>query len=104
METAKEPVVTKCGHLFCWPCIYKWLYAKQEKAQCPNCKNPISSKDLIPLYGKGDNAKRNCDVPRPNAGRNKEPEPQPTSNFNFHMGFGPFPFGPMFGFSTNSVV
>lgn len=22
LETAKEPVVTKCGHLFCWPCIY----------------------------------------------------------------------------------
>lgn len=22
METAKEPVVTKCGHLYCWPCIY----------------------------------------------------------------------------------
>lgn len=23
IETAKEPVVTKCGHLFCWPCIYE---------------------------------------------------------------------------------
>jgi hypothetical protein len=22
MDVAKEPVVTKCGHLFCWPCIY----------------------------------------------------------------------------------
>lgn len=22
MEIAKEPVVTKCGHLYCWPCIY----------------------------------------------------------------------------------
>lgn len=22
IETAKEPVVTKCGHLYCWPCIY----------------------------------------------------------------------------------
>ncbi len=22
MDIAKEPVVTKCGHLFCWPCIY----------------------------------------------------------------------------------
>jgi E3 ubiquitin-protein ligase RNF5 len=23
METAKEPIVVKCGHLFCWPCIYE---------------------------------------------------------------------------------
>lgn len=20
-----EPVVTKCGHLYCWPCLYQWL-------------------------------------------------------------------------------
>ena len=23
IEIAKEPVVVKCGHLFCWPCIYE---------------------------------------------------------------------------------
>lgn len=22
LETASEPVITTCGHLFCWPCIY----------------------------------------------------------------------------------
>ena len=22
MDTAKEAIVTKCGHLFCWPCIH----------------------------------------------------------------------------------
>lgn len=22
LESAQEPVVTKCGHIFCWPCIY----------------------------------------------------------------------------------
>lgn len=22
IENAKEPVVTKCGHIFCWPCLY----------------------------------------------------------------------------------
>ena len=20
-----EPVVTRCGHIFCWPCLYQWL-------------------------------------------------------------------------------
>ena len=24
IEEAKEAVVTKCGHLFCWACIYEW--------------------------------------------------------------------------------
>lgn len=23
LEVAQEPVVTQCGHLYCWPCIYK---------------------------------------------------------------------------------
>ena len=22
-EIAREPVVTVCGHLYCWPCIYR---------------------------------------------------------------------------------
>ncbi|CAD5327030.1 unnamed protein product [Arabidopsis thaliana] len=24
-DSVQEPVVTLCGHLFCWPCIHKWL-------------------------------------------------------------------------------
>ena len=22
-DTAREPVVTMCGHLYCWPCLYR---------------------------------------------------------------------------------
>ena len=29
METAKEPVVTRCGHLYCWPCIYDVKYLRK---------------------------------------------------------------------------
>jgi len=25
LENVQDPVVTLCGHLYCWPCIYKWL-------------------------------------------------------------------------------
>ena len=27
LEQDNDPVVTLCGHLFCWPCIFQWLHA-----------------------------------------------------------------------------
>lgn len=62
LDFAQEPVVTPCGHLYCWPCIYKWLYiqsaslASDENAQCPVCKAGISHTTMIPLYGRGQTA------------------------------------------------
>ncbi|XP_028799252.1 E3 ubiquitin-protein ligase RMA1H1-like isoform X2 [Neltuma alba] len=59
LDFAREPVVTHCGHLYCWPCIYKWLHLQtetltsDEHPQCPVCKACISSTTIIPLYGRG---------------------------------------------------
>jgi E3 ubiquitin-protein ligase RNF5 len=60
LESAHEPVVTFCGHLYCWPCIYKWLHVQisddesnQEEQTCPICKANISQASLVPLYGRG---------------------------------------------------
>ena len=25
LEALNEPVVTQCGHLYCWPCLYTWI-------------------------------------------------------------------------------
>ena len=32
LDTASEPVVTFCGHLFCWGCLYKWMQASESSA------------------------------------------------------------------------
>lgn len=62
LDTVQDPMVTLCGHLFCWPCIYKWLKVQdtcakeleeQQQHQCPVCKAEVSYTTLIPLYGRG---------------------------------------------------
>lgn len=84
LDFASEPVVTLCGHLYCWPCIYKWLHvqsaslAHDEPPQCPVCKADISHTTMIPLYGRGQSAE-DAEVnangmripPRPSAFGNK---------------------------------
>lgn len=58
LDLVHDPVVTLCGHLYCWPCIYKWIQLRSvstdhQHPQCPVCKAEVSLKTLIPLYGPG---------------------------------------------------
>ncbi|CAN7014855.1 unnamed protein product [Brassica rapa subsp. trilocularis] len=65
LDQVRDPVVTLCGHLFCWPCIYKWThctnntrqrvdqYDKKESSKCPVCKSEVSDATLVPIYGRG---------------------------------------------------
>ena len=56
LDFAVEPVVTLCGHLYCWHCIYKWLKLERETEipnRCPVCKAALSTAALVPLYGRG---------------------------------------------------
>lgn len=57
LDLAKEPVVTCCGHLFCWPCIYCWLNNYCEANECPVCKGEVTLKNLTPIYGRGDHTR-----------------------------------------------
>ncbi|XP_076940517.1 uncharacterized protein LOC143609726 [Bidens hawaiensis] len=50
---ASEPVVTYCGHLFCWPCLYRWLHAHSDVKECPICKGEMTIKTVTPIYGRG---------------------------------------------------
>ncbi|KAM7524602.1 hypothetical protein LguiA_014504 [Lonicera macranthoides] len=75
LDLAKEPVVTCCGHLFCWPCLYRWLHVHSDTKECPVCKGEVTVKNITPIYGSGsDNRVAKIDSgfkipPRPQAGR-----------------------------------
>jgi len=68
-DPVREPVVTQCGHLYCWPCLYRWLspgMTPQERRNlglpraigpmdesrrtCPVCKSEASARTIIPIY------------------------------------------------------
>lgn len=53
LDTAKDAVVSMCGHLFCWPCLHQWLETRPTRQLCPVCKAAISKEKVIPLYGRG---------------------------------------------------
>ncbi|KAF8097802.1 hypothetical protein N665_0280s0005 [Sinapis alba] len=57
LDLSKDPVVTNCGHLFCWSCLYRWLQVSEAK-ECPVCKGEVSVKSLTPIYGRGEKNKR----------------------------------------------
>jgi E3 ubiquitin-protein ligase RNF5 len=52
LDLSKDPVVTNCGHLYCWSCLYQWLQVSEAK-ECPVCKGEVSVKTVTPIYGRG---------------------------------------------------
>ncbi|MFS8024265.1 putative transcription factor C2H2 family [Helianthus anomalus] len=61
LDSVHDPVVTLCGHLYCWPCIYKWIHHQNDTSEtiekknprCPVCSCDVSEKNIVPLYGRG---------------------------------------------------
>lgn len=56
-DLAKDPVVTCCGHLFCWQCLYRWLHLHSDAKECPVCKGEVTIKNVTPIYGRGNNVR-----------------------------------------------
>lgn len=72
LDVAMDPVVTLCGHLYCWLCIYKWLQMEDRRItprSCPVCKAALSERSLVPLYGHGTSTKRHHHQAIPIPGR-----------------------------------
>lgn len=57
LDLSREPVVTCCGHLFCWPCLYRWLHLHSDAKECPVCKGEVTVKSVTPIYGRGNNVR-----------------------------------------------
>jgi Zinc finger, C3HC4 type (RING finger) len=93
-DAAREPVVTQCGHLYCWQCLHqvtsphcptegnlvssslmlclKWLSSPSvsEDPTCPTCKSGCEMQSLIPIYGRGPGS--------PPRTRSPSPSPPPS--------------------------
>lgn len=72
--------MTKCGHIYCWSCINRYLgMAQKGWRKCPICFDSVSTKrlkstsiELVPEYHEGDSIKftlmrrhKDCTVPQP---------------------------------------
>ena len=51
-EKLNNPVVTPCGHIYCFKCIDRWLLSSN---RCPMCNSNVHSTDLIYIPGHSDN-------------------------------------------------
>ncbi|KAK7597870.1 hypothetical protein V9T40_010095 [Parthenolecanium corni] len=114
LDTAKDAVISMCGHLFCWPCLHQWLETRPNKKLCPVCKSGISKDKVIPLYGRGSTNQedpRNKVPPRP-PGQRAEAETGSSfggfgfgdGSFQVSIGIGAFPFNlfvSAFNFTTS---
>ncbi|XP_010029839.1 E3 ubiquitin-protein ligase RNF185 [Eucalyptus grandis] len=95
LELAQDPVLTLCGHLYCWPCLYRWLTHHSHCHECPVCKALIQEEKLVPLYGRGktqtdprSKSYPGIDIPNRPSGQRPETAPPPDANQFANYGFG----------------
>ncbi|SAM00653.1 hypothetical protein [Absidia glauca] len=122
-DTATYPVLTLCGHLFCWSCLAQWLNAQSRNPTCPVCKAGCGKDKVIPIYGRGKEEKdprNDPSIPTRPAGQRPPPLRDPnrpgtsffgqnarggatynSRNVTFSGGIGLFPFGISFNFPVN---
>ncbi|PWA01336.1 hypothetical protein BB558_002568 [Smittium angustum] len=44
----KVPTTTRCGHVFCWDCLFEW---SNTNTVCPLCRQEIKQSQNMPIYG-----------------------------------------------------
>lgn len=73
LDMAVEPVLTCCGHLFCWPCFYNLPYDHLDVKECPICGGDVTDTSLVPIYGNTDG---NCARKPKESGLEAPPRPR----------------------------
>ncbi len=95
LDPVQDPVVTQCGHLYCWPCLFRWL--KTSHTTCPVCKARVSKENVIPIFlgGSDQDPRTENDATAPGAGdvpnrpQGQRPEtPEPVANMQAQAQFG----------------
>ncbi|KAI5345207.1 hypothetical protein L3X38_013084 [Prunus dulcis] len=56
MKMARQPVVTSCGHLYCWPCLYSLL----SQRECLVCKSKVFDSLITPIYNSKPQLRLQC--------------------------------------------
>ncbi|KAI8089216.1 uncharacterized protein BX664DRAFT_358789 [Halteromyces radiatus] len=90
-DTAIYPVLTVCGHLFCWVCLSRWLEMQTMNPTCPMCKAGCPQNKIIPVYGRGrEEVDPRCDASIPTRPSGQRPEPLHNPNIAGSSFFYPF--------------
>ncbi|KAF9398479.1 hypothetical protein BGX21_007745 [Mortierella sp. AD011] len=91
-DTSVSPVLTLCGHLFCWSCLHQWLDSQRQNPTCPVCKAGCEQNKVIPIYGRGkEQVDPRSTAPKRPAGQRPEPLRNPNQA-GFTLGAGQVTF------------
>ncbi|KFQ32864.1 Helicase-like transcription factor, partial [Merops nubicus] len=47
LESLTLPMITRCAHVFCKPCIFEVIRSEQPNAKCPLCRNELQPEHLV---------------------------------------------------------
>lgn len=84
-------VVTQCGHIYCWPCLYLWLHARHGDGTYPVCKANVGQENFIPIFIRGSTTdpRNKPNVERiPSRPQVHRPEPSLNNSLNAQLGIG----------------